>query len=177
MDRHPYVFRADPTNPPSLYKLSAIKLLARYNYKDMIAKQRKLKKLNSKTSFERAKKQLTKYFGLLNDLIKADLMEMLFHYKWGSYRQSHKTILDVSMMENDICPTLPEECSGIHELDLQVPNLEYVMLWKILLGKTSSNLNMLHFMEFHHQIETFGSSGKVFLHLIFPPLFLVFLFP
>ena len=114
---------------------------------------------------------------LLNDLIKSDLMEMLFHYKWGSYRQSHKTILDVSMMENDICCTLPEECSGIHELDLQVPNLEYVMLWKILLGKTSSNLNMLHFMEFHHQIETFGSSGKVFLHLIFPPLFLVFLFP
>ena len=94
MDRHPYIFRSDPTNPPSLYSMSAVKVLARYNTKELLVTKQKFQKLDSKASFERAKKQLTRYFGLLNDLIKSDLLEMLFNYKWDSYRQKHRSILD-----------------------------------------------------------------------------------
>ena len=150
MDRHPYVFRADPTNPPSLYQQSATVLLARYNPKEIVNTKQKFLKLDSKASFEKAKKQLTKYFGLLNDVIKADLLELLYNYKWDSYRQKHRTILDKEMLDNHICCTYPEECSGRHNLDLQVPNLEFIMIWRILVGKTPTNLNMLHFLDQYH---------------------------
>ena len=54
MDRHPYVFRADPTNPPSLYQQSATVLLARYNPKEIVNTKQKFLKLDSKASFEKA---------------------------------------------------------------------------------------------------------------------------
>ena len=150
MDRHPYVFRADPTNPPSLYNLSAQRLLTRYNQREVINKRLKFKKLDTKAKFDRAKRQLTRYFGLLNDVIKADLMEMLFNYKWDTYRQKHRSIVDKEMLDNNICCTYPEECSGPHSLDLQVPNLELIMLWKILQGRSNASLNMIHFLEQYH---------------------------
>ena len=101
MDRHPYIFRSDPTNPPSLYSMSAVKVLARYNTKELLVTKQKFQKLDSKASFERAKRQLTRYFGLLNDLIKSDLLEMLFNYKWDSYRQKHRSILDKEQCCNE----------------------------------------------------------------------------
>ena len=150
MDRHPYVFRADPTNPPSLYQVAAARLLARYNPREAVVTRRKFPKLDTKIAFQRAKRQLTKYFGLLNDLIKADLLELLFNYKWDSYRQKHRTILDKEMIDNEICCTYPEECSGSHNLDLQVSNLEQVLVWQILVGRSPTHLNMLHWMDQYH---------------------------
>ena len=58
-------------------------------------------KLTRKADLEKAKKQLTKYFSVLNDLIKADLLEILFNCRWESYRQKHRTILDKDMLDND----------------------------------------------------------------------------
>ena len=150
MDRHPYVFRSDPTNPPSLYHLSAARLLARYNPREAVITRRRFPKLDTKITLVKAKRQLTKYFGLLNDLIKADLLELLFNYKWDSYRQKHRTILDKDMIENNICCTYPEECSGRHNLDLQVSSLEQVLVWQILVGKTPHHLNMLHWLDQYH---------------------------
>ena len=150
MDRHPYVFRSDPSNPPSLYHLSAARLLARWNPREAVTTKRRFPNLDTKITLVRAKRQLTKYFGLLNDLIKADLLELLFNYKWDSYRQKHRTILDKDMIENDLCCTYPEECSGRHNLDLRVSHLEQVLVWQILVGKTPTNLNMLHWLDQYH---------------------------
>ena len=107
-------------------------------------------KLTRKADLEKAKKQLTKYFSVLNDLIKADLLEILFNCRWESYRQKHRTILDKDMLDNDLCCTYPEECSGRHGLDLGVNNLEFVMLWKILVGKSAINMNLLPFLDQYH---------------------------
>jgi len=107
-------------------------------------------KLTRKADLEKAKKQLTKYFSVLNDLIKADLLEILFNCRWESYRQKHRTILDKDMLYNDLCCTYPEECSGRHGLDLGVNNLEFVMLWKILVGKSAINMNLLPFLDQYH---------------------------
>ena len=150
MDRHPYVFRTEPSNPPSLYSLSAQKLLARYNQREVVRKKQQFIKLNSKAKFDKAKKQLGKYLGSLNDIIKADLMDMLFNYKWDTYRQKHRSILDKEMLDNDLCCTYPEECSGAHNLDLQVSNMELIMMWKILQGRNNVSLNMLHFLDQYH---------------------------
>ena len=150
MDRHPYVFRTDPANPRSLYRLSAEKMLARYHPREIITAWKRFPRLNNKSSFAKAKRQLTQYFNLLNEIIKSDLLDILYNYKWESYRQKHRSILDKEMLDNDLCCTYPEECSGRHNLDLQVPNLEFIMVWKILIGKNSTNLNLLHFLDQYH---------------------------
>jgi len=147
--RHPYAFRGQPTLPPSLNSLATQRLLARYNPRPVFAK-RVYPRLNRKVDFERARRQLTKYFNLLNDLIKSDLLEVLFNYRWDTYRQKHRTILDKEMLDNELCCTYPEECSGRHNLDLAVSNLEFVMVWKILVGKSATNLNLLPFLDQYH---------------------------
>ena len=150
MDCHPYVFRTDPVSPRSLYRLAAERMLARYHPREIITTWKRFPKLNSKSSFAKAKRQLTQYFGLLNELVKSDLLDILYNYKWETYRQKHRSILDKEMLDNDLCCTYPEECSGRHNLDLQVPNLEFIMVWKILVGKNSTNLNLLHFLDQYH---------------------------
>jgi len=147
--RHPYAFRGHPSHPPTLYSISTKLVLGRYIPKPFLAK-RVFPKLTRKADLDKARRQLTKYFNLLNDLIKADLVEVLFNYRWDTYRQKHRTILDKDMLDNDLCCTYPEECSGRHNLDLAVSNLEFVMVWKILVGKSATNLNLLPFLDQYH---------------------------
>jgi len=147
--KHPYAFRGHPTSPESLYSLSTKLVLGRYIPKPFHS-ERVFTKLTRKADLEKARRQLTKYFNVLNDLIKADLLEMLFNCRWDTYRQKHRTILDKDMLDNELCCTYPEECSGTHGLDLGVTNLEFVMLWKILVGKSATNLNLLPFFDQYH---------------------------
>ena len=120
--RHPYIFRTEPANPRSLYRMSAEKLFARYHPREVMTAWKRFPRLNSKTSFAKAKRQLSQYFSLLNEMIKSDLLDLLYNYKWDTYRQKHRSILDKEMLDNDLCCTYPEECSGRHNLEMQVQN-------------------------------------------------------
>ena len=128
--------------------MSAEKLMARYHPSEYSTAYRRYPQLNNKSNFAKAKRQLTQYLNLLNEMIKSDLLDILYNYKWESYRQKHRTILDKEMLDNDLCCSA--ECSDFHSLDLLVPNLEFILIWKILLGKNSTNLNMLHLLDQYH---------------------------
>lgn len=93
---------------------------------------------------------MSRYLGLLNPQIKADLLHHLFNYRWDTYRQRHRTTLDKEMFDNEVCCTYPEECSGKHNWDLLVSNIEFIMIWKILVGKNATSLNLLPFLDQYH---------------------------
>jgi len=150
--KHPYSFRRRPPSPPSLGLLATHRLLARYSPKPIFARQ-VYPRLTSKAALERARRQLTRYLGLLNSQIKADLLQHLFNYRWDTYRQKHRTTLDKEMVDNALCCTYPEECSGKHNWDLLVSNTEFIMVWKILVGKAATSLNLLPFLDqYQHSI-------------------------
>ena len=99
MDRHPYIFRTDPANPRSLYRMAAEKMLARYHPREVMTAWKRFPRLNTKSSFAKAKRQLSQYFSLLNEMIKSDLLDLLYNYKWDTYRQKHRSILDKEMLD------------------------------------------------------------------------------
>jgi len=78
------------------------------------------------------------------------MLTQLFSYKWESYRQAHSTFLDKEMLANSLCPTFPEECSGRHGHQVDISNGEFSMLWRLLVGKSPSHLNLLPFLEQYH---------------------------
>lgn len=124
--------------------------------------------LTTKAGLERARRQLSRYLGLLNpqvqirfilmceynftlpQQIKASLLQHLFNYRWDTYRQRHRTTLDKEMFDNEVCCTYPEECSGKHNWDLLVSNTEFIMVWRILVGKAATSLNLLPFLDQYH---------------------------
>lgn len=147
--KHPYAFRKYPPSPPTLLFLATQRLLARYSPKPIFARK-VYPRITTKAGLERARRQLSKYFGLLNSQIKAELLHHLFNYRWDTYRQRHRTTLDKEMFDNDVCCTYPEECTGKHSWDLLVSNTEFIMIWKILVGKNATNLNLLPFLDQYH---------------------------
>ena len=91
-------------------------------YKPKLQQRAVYPSLGRKQDVERARRQITKYFSCLNEMIKFDLLELLYHHLWSSYRQKHRSILDKEMLDNSLCCTYPEECSGRHRPDLSVTN-------------------------------------------------------
>ena len=78
------------------------------------------------------------------------------------FEESFRCNSEQEMLDNNLCCTYPEECSGTHNLDLQVSSLEYIMMWKILSGKNSTNLNMLHFLDYYqHMYGTPAETTKL----------------
>jgi len=124
-------------------------LVRRYSPKPIFARKG-YQRLSTKAGLERARRQLARYFGLLNPQIKGDLLQHLFNYRWDTYRQRHRTTLDKEMFDNEVCCTYPEECSGKHNWDLLVSNMEFIMVWKILVGKSATSLNLLPFLDQYH---------------------------
>jgi len=141
--RRPYRFVRSRVPPPSLYSQAMARLLARHTTAGDVPR------LANKRDLERARRQLTAYLGQLPQPVREDIVRHL--YKCLTYRQASRTSLDRGMYDNDLCCTYPDECSGKHDTDFVIAKQEAVVLWKILLGKTTTSLNLLPFMEFYHQ--------------------------
>jgi len=150
--RRPYKFQSAASPPASLYMLAINKVLARYNT-GCSHNKCPLKWLKtSKKDLAKQRRQLSSYLGHLPDPIKADLMKVVFNDRIHTYRQAMQTTLDRGMYDNEICCTYPDECSSKHEPEFNISDEENVLLWKILQGKQSTELNLLPFMELQPKI-------------------------
>lgn len=140
----PYIFRRCREPPETLYTLATKAVLRRYIPTSSVNRR---PPVNVAGGNKEKKKQLERYFGVLPEHLKVDLLRFLFGGRWSTYRQSHRTKLDREMFDNRLCCTYPEECTGSHGNDFSVPKHEAVLIWKILQGQTSNSLDLLPFME------------------------------